>query len=110
MDQYNNEDKSNPDALLKDMSSVMKSSKQPLKEEIDSINGRMMKHATALDNVLRENKTLRTRNTNLSNSLRQHQQHIYAIENDVEFLKKVLLEQSKRIDELENNAIIKNKR
>lgn len=109
-DMYKGDDNSDPDGLLKDMSSVMKRKKEPLKEEVESINNRMMKHATAIDNLVRENRTLRHKNTSLINDNRTLNNFVNSMSKDIELLKRALIEQSQRIDELEKNVIIRSNR
>lgn len=101
-----NDGESNPDALLKDMSSVMKNdqSDEPMKEFKDKLN----EQRNMINNVVRENRTLRIKNTNSQNEIRNLQNVIHMLEQDIQLLKNVLVEYDKRIDYIENNAIIKN--
>lgn len=105
-DMYGANEQERRNELLKDMSSVMM--RNPKEDsEIKSINERMMKHATAIDNLLRENKVLRHKNTSLIKDNKTLINKINMMDNDINLLREVLIEQSKRIDYLENNVIIK---
>ena len=99
---------SNPDDALKDMSSVMKKEKpdQPLDELKDKLN----EQRNMINNVVRENRTLRIKNTNSHNEIRNLKNTIHYMEQDIQLLKNVLAEFNERIDYIENNAIIKNKK
>lgn len=105
-DMYGNDDQKRRNDLLKDMSSVMMS-KPKEDSEIKSLNERMMKHATAIDNILRENKVLRQKNTSLIKDNKTLANKMNMLDSDLRLMREVLIEQSKRIDYLENNVIIK---
>lgn len=105
-----NDGESNPDALLKDMSSVMKGKSKDDHQLLKALTEQLSKQQQSLNNLIRENKTLRVRNTNLINETRNMINQIHALEQQVDLISKVLGEFSKRLDYLENNAIIKNNR
>lgn len=102
-----NDGVSNPDHLLKDMSSVM--NKDNPNAPLDEVKERINEQRNMLNNVIRENRTLRIKNTNSQNEIRNLKNTIHLMEQDIQLLKNVLAEFNERIDYIENNAIIKNK-
>jgi predicted nuclease with TOPRIM domain len=94
--------------LLHDMSGVMK--KKPTEQkEIKELHDQLTEQRQTLNNLIRENRTLRVKNTNSHNELRNLQNVVSNLENTMELYQRVLGEYSRRLDELENNVIIKNK-
>lgn len=101
-----NDGSSNPDHALKDMSTVMK--KETPNQPIDELKDKLNEQRNMINNVVRENRTLRIKNTNSQNEIRNLKNVIHYIEQDMELLKNVLVEYNKRLDYIETNAIIKN--
>lgn len=99
---------SKPDDALKDMTSVM--TKETPNQPIDELKDKLNEQRNMINNVVRENRTLRIKNTNSQNEIRNLKNTIHYMEQDIQLLKNVLVEFNERIDFIENNAIIKNKK
>lgn len=118
MSQYNQNDdyiysqdnngESRPDMALENMRSTMHK-RDTTSVDVSLLEEELSVATKQVSNLVRENRTLRIKTTNTQNELRNMQSVITELGRELELYKNVLIEYSKRLDHIEDNAIIKRK-